>query len=107
MDTSQVTESQALRMVNLPSTPSWRQWLRNHAASQEISTGRIYSRAAIEALAAKIKPLTADIVLPPEQPEQPAPTPRQAPTALQHSKPSPIRSGPALTNRLVADLTTR
>ena len=107
MDTPQITESQALRLCNLPATASWRSWLRNHAASQELTTGKIYSRSAIEALAEKIKPLTSDIVLPPEEPEQPAPIPRQAPTGLQFSKPSPIRAGQPITTRIGPELQVR
>ncbi len=104
--TPQITEAQALRLVNLPATANWRQWLRDHAASQELTTGRIYSRSAIEALAAKIQPLTADIQLPPEEPE--APTPRATPSGLQFSKPSPIRAGqPQLANRVGPQLEVR
>jgi hypothetical protein len=104
--TPQITEAQALRLCNLPATANWRSWLRNHAASQELTTGRIYSRSHVEALADKVRQVTMDIKLPPEEPEQPAPTPRKAPSGLQHG--APTRAGqPQLANRIGGQLETR
>jgi len=99
-----LSESSCLRACNLPDTAVWRQWLRAKLPSQEISTGRIYDRAMVDLLAAKIKPVTGDIVLPPE-PQ------RQAPAVLQYSRPvdsgRPKRSDTPLENRNGPALETR
>jgi hypothetical protein len=89
-----ITESQALRSCNLPDTPHWRNWLRSKLAPQEISTGRIYDRAMVDLLAAKIRPATGDIVLPPE-PQ------RQAPAVPRTGHSGPVAAEPVI-NRSVA-----
>jgi hypothetical protein len=99
-----ISESQSLRACNLPDTPHWRGWIRSQLPSQEISTGRIYERALVDHLAAKIRPLNGDIVLPPE--------PRAVPAEMQHS--GPVDSGrprrdtePPLVNRIAQPDRTR
>jgi hypothetical protein len=87
------SESAALRLLNLPTTK--RDWLRDRLTGSPAGGAMIYKASDVLALGQELRSV-------------PIQTPRKAPSGLQHSKPSPIRGGPALVNRLVGpELTTR
>ena len=90
-----VSESECLRICNLPATVHWRRWIRAKIPSQEISTGRIYNRELVRHLAAKIAPVAG--------------TPSQAPqrTAPETRVSAPVDSGVPLANRKAGLLETR
>ena len=52
-----ISESQALRACNLPDTPHWREWLRRNLQSTDVSTGKLYDRALVADVAAKLAPM--------------------------------------------------
>ena len=80
------SESQALRACNLPSTPKWRHWLRDHLPHTESGGGTIYSERAVADLAAKIGGFAAATAQH-DSPPDPAPeSPRMATSA-----PHPVR----------------
>lgn len=81
-----LTESQALRRLNLADTAQWRSWIRRTLPGQEISTGRLYDRGLVDALHAKTRALLGD-----PQPEA------SAPSIIRTS--GPVDSGIARTNR--------
>ena len=85
-----LSESEALRACNLAATPTWREWLRRNLPSQEISTGRIYSRDAVSALHAKIRCLAGDPA--PEAPEPQREAPRHATSAPIDANAAPMKN---------------
>jgi hypothetical protein len=49
-----VSESEALRVCNLPSTPRWRDWLRETLDPIELTSGNVYERSSVRSLARKV-----------------------------------------------------
>jgi hypothetical protein len=108
-----ISESETLRVLNLADTPHWRNWVRAKMPILELSTGRFYDRGLVEKLAAQIRPLNGDIVLPPEH--EPAPQRAAAPEplrvgfggAVDSGSPRRAQRAEALTDRDGPQLETR
>ncbi len=54
-----VSESQGLRMLDLPATPHWRNFLRRQLPSTSTGAGNLYDRFAVQELAARISDFAA------------------------------------------------
>jgi hypothetical protein len=70
MTTRFISESEALRMANLPATPKWRSFLRARLGGEQVAGGVVYDRFEAEILARKIGPFAKDVF----PKDQPAPT---------------------------------
>lgn len=57
-----VSESEALRKCNLPSTPRWREFLRERLDFREAGGGKVYNEHAVNALAEKVADFASEII---------------------------------------------
>ena len=64
MDTlpSLVSESEAPRKCNLPSTPRWRSFLRDKLEARDSAGAKLYSRFDVEMLAAQVASFAAEVI---------------------------------------------
>lgn len=100
-----ISESQALRVCNLPDTPHWREWLRRNLQSTDVSTGKLYDRALVADVAGKLAPMQPRQS--PVRTDQDAGECRVSGAVDSGVAPRPKRNQEPLANRLAPTLETR
>ena len=72
-----ISESAALRRLNLAATPRWREWLRRKLPNTDVGAGKVYDVDAVDALARKMAGFAKDTEFVEELKNVPAPTSRE------------------------------
>ena len=72
-----ISESAALRRLNLAATPRWREWLRRKLPHTGVGAGKVYDVDAVDALARKMAGFAKDTEFVEELKNVPAPTSRE------------------------------
>ena len=55
-----ISESAALRRLNLAATPRWREWLRRKLPHTDVGAGKVYDVVAVDAMARKMAGFAKD-----------------------------------------------